>query len=199
MDEFKKANELSEALNTLKIIINYAITTSARPNETILSFIHKIYTDNLAKQSEIILKSRIIEGCSLAHLKLIWIILTMKRSILYTLNDQDPFDKLNSCFKHGKSDRLSLNYDRSVICSVTGIVYQIIMFVLTTLKGDDLQSYNQIRVRDMLESLEDLSSIILYDRNKIPSNFLEDQSEARMDSVYSIWCQLCSLWDGNNY
>jgi len=45
VDDFKKTNELSEALNVLKIIINYAITTSHDPNELVIKFMEKIYTE----------------------------------------------------------------------------------------------------------------------------------------------------------
>jgi hypothetical protein len=88
MNDFKKINDLSEALNKLKIIINYAITTSADSTESIGSFLNKIYTGDLVKQSESILSSKIVENCSLGHLKNVWIILIAKRSILYTLNNQ---------------------------------------------------------------------------------------------------------------
>lgn len=58
-EEFKKINELSEALNTLKIIINYAATTSVEPNELIAQFIKRIYFDSMVKNSEIVLKSTV--------------------------------------------------------------------------------------------------------------------------------------------
>ena len=56
VDDFKKTNELSEALNVLKIIINYAITTSHDPNELVIKFMEKIYIKN----SETPLKNKVI-------------------------------------------------------------------------------------------------------------------------------------------
>ena len=57
--DFTKTNEISEALNTLKIIINYARTTFADKNETIGQFLKKIYVEGSLKNSELILKSRV--------------------------------------------------------------------------------------------------------------------------------------------
>ena len=56
VDDFKKTNELSEALNVLKIIINYAITTSHDPNELVNDFTEKISF----KKSETLLKNKVI-------------------------------------------------------------------------------------------------------------------------------------------
>ena len=58
-DNFKKIMDLSEALKKLKIIINYAITTSSDPNETIASFLRKIYSGDEVKEAETILSSKV--------------------------------------------------------------------------------------------------------------------------------------------
>jgi hypothetical protein len=57
-NEFKNINELSEALNILKIIINYAAATSVEPDQPISYFIKRIYFDNI-KNSETVLKSTV--------------------------------------------------------------------------------------------------------------------------------------------
>jgi hypothetical protein len=101
IQDFKKINEISEALNTLKVIMNYASTLSTDSREKISSFVRKIYYNDLqlVKESEQILKEKIIEKCQVEHLKNVWIILMMKRCVLYTINNQDPYDYLNSAFK----------------------------------------------------------------------------------------------------
>ncbi len=60
IDDFKIANELSEALNALKIIINYAMTTSSDPKLAIIQFMKKIYTELEIKSSESVLKNKVI-------------------------------------------------------------------------------------------------------------------------------------------
>ena len=59
IDDFKKTNELSEALNALKIIINYAMTASSNSNEPVINFMKKIYTDLEIKTSEVVLKNKV--------------------------------------------------------------------------------------------------------------------------------------------
>ena len=58
-NDFSKTNEISEALNTLKIIINYARTTFADKDENINQFLKRIYVEGSLKSSELILKSRV--------------------------------------------------------------------------------------------------------------------------------------------
>jgi hypothetical protein len=144
IDEFKKIDEISESLNILKIVINFAITTSASPNDSVSLFMRKIYTEALAKHYESILKAKIIEHGKLKYLKHIWLLLMMKRSVLYTLNGQDPFENLNSNFKHEGEIKLSLKYDHAVKVTLLNVIYQIVTFMLTPLEGDDLQSYGHI-------------------------------------------------------
>ena len=59
VDDFKKTNEISEALNALKIIINYAMTTSSNSNETVINYMKKIYTELEIKSSEAALKNKV--------------------------------------------------------------------------------------------------------------------------------------------
>ena len=59
IEDFKKINELSEALNTLKIIINYAMTTSANTDELVSHFIKKIYSDLEIRSAEFFLKTKV--------------------------------------------------------------------------------------------------------------------------------------------
>ena len=59
IEDFKKTNELSEALNALKIIINYAMTTSSDPKLSVNQFMKKIYTELEIKSSESVLKNKV--------------------------------------------------------------------------------------------------------------------------------------------
>lgn len=60
IDDFKKTNELSEALNELKIIINYAIATSCDPKLSVIQFMRKIYNGLEIKSSEAVLRNKVI-------------------------------------------------------------------------------------------------------------------------------------------
>ncbi len=53
-------NETSEALNIIKIIINYSKAASADSNLSISSFIKKIYADESLKNAELVLKFNVI-------------------------------------------------------------------------------------------------------------------------------------------
>ncbi len=86
VNEFKKINEVSEELNVLKIVINYACTTSVNSEISVASFVDKIYPNN--GQPGGVLKSKTIQTCRLKNLKHIWILLNLKRCILYTTNNQ---------------------------------------------------------------------------------------------------------------
>ena len=55
-NEFKTINEVSEGLNVLKIVINYAKATSASAEERVSIFMKKIYFENSMKNYEMILK-----------------------------------------------------------------------------------------------------------------------------------------------
>jgi hypothetical protein len=146
IDEFKKIDELSEVLNVLRIVIKYAITTSANPQESIALFIRKIYTESSEKQKQVesLLKTKIIEHGKLMYLKHLWLLLMMKQSVLYTLNGQDPFENLNVNFKHEGEMNFAIKYEYPVKVTLLNVIYQIIEFMLTPLEGDDLQSYGRI-------------------------------------------------------
>jgi hypothetical protein len=87
-EELNKINVISETLNKLKIIINYASTSSINPEETIQAFVKKIYLTNKMESSEETIKSKKIGLSKLKHLKHIWILLNLKRSVLCTINNQ---------------------------------------------------------------------------------------------------------------
>lgn len=144
LDQFKNISELSEALNTLRLIIDYAIVTSFRPNDSLADFLKKIYSDSLLKQTESILKSKILEYAKLKNLKVIWILLAAKKSILSTNSGQDSFETLNDLFKKNSLLKLDLNMDRSSLISLTLILYQIIDLILSPKKGDDIEIYSKI-------------------------------------------------------
>jgi hypothetical protein len=85
-NDFKNINQTADALNVLKIIINYARTTSAKGDEIISNFIKRIYLDSTLANYEQILKPNIAFNCELRHLRHIWLILMTKRAYLYTIN-----------------------------------------------------------------------------------------------------------------
>ena len=96
-EEFKQINETSEALHVLKTIINFACTTSHNSGIPLFEFIKNVYTQNTTIDT--ILKSRIIEYCRLKHLKQIWLIVMMKRAVLFTIASQESFEMLEEMFR----------------------------------------------------------------------------------------------------
>lgn len=212
IDEFNKINEISEALNTLKVVINYASTLSADSTETINSFIRKIYSNDqsLYKLSEQILKTKIIEKCQLKHLKHVWILLMMKRGILYTINNQDPFDHLPESFKTDKPIEFntSLLDSNSVWVSVLVVFYQIITFDLSLLHGEEIDRKKGIAIRDIMECLDDYADFLIpTNLDKLPKSFpdplplppppVSNQDDItmrepiRLENIYALWKILC--------
>lgn len=55
-NDFGTINEVAEALNELKIVINYARTTSAKCEEVLRDFMQRIYAEITFKSAEVVLK-----------------------------------------------------------------------------------------------------------------------------------------------
>jgi hypothetical protein len=87
LTEFNEIEQLSEALHMFKTILNYSISISPHADEDLSAFIKKIYLDYSFKNADSILKSK-ITSCQLKHLQNIWLLWSMKKSILSTLTDQ---------------------------------------------------------------------------------------------------------------
>ena len=58
-NEFGTINDVAEALNVLKTVINYARTTSADSNEVLKNFMAKIYLKDAYTNSEHVLKNTV--------------------------------------------------------------------------------------------------------------------------------------------
>jgi hypothetical protein len=195
-NDFVKTNEISEALNTLKIVINYARTTYADRDENIGLFLRKIYVESSLKSAELNLKSRITETCQLKHLKHIFILLSMKRSILYTNMGQDPFENLSSSFKADKEITMTFHLDGLLLVSTLISIFQIIMLRIVTLSGEELEQFSQMNVRDVFATLEDLTILIMDNMRKLPVTFPDDpqsENKLQMINIYSLWRALSSL------
>ena len=93
----------------------------------------------------------------------------MKRSILYTINGKvcasffsiskkyfrffnkisnfhkkkDPFEKLNSCFKINEEVKININFDRSLLISLSIVIFQIIEFTLSSINDEEIRSLNE--------------------------------------------------------
>jgi len=217
IQDFKKINEISEALNTLKVIMNYASTLSTDSREKISSFVRKIYYNDLqlVKESEQILKEKIIEKCQVEHLKNVWIILMMKRCVLYTINNQDPYDYLNSAFKSTEEIELfDLNHlldSNSLLVSVLVVVFQIITFDLSFLHSEEeIGDKKGQKIRDIFKNLDACPNFLIpTNLDKLPQSFpdyldslqADDDDEnntdvdmntsIKLENIYEFWKLLC--------
>lgn len=60
MAEFSQVSELSDALNMVKIIINYTLTTTPNRDLDLITFLEEIFTqDKMLKHSEVVLKTKV--------------------------------------------------------------------------------------------------------------------------------------------
>lgn len=190
-NEFKTINEVSEGLNHLKIVINYAKATSANSEEKVSSFMKKIYRENSMKNFEMILKLNISEKCYLKHLKHVCIILMMRKSFFYSLSNQDPFENLNPAFKeYSNETSLLLAFDLILITSLSFVIYQLITYLLSLDNERSHQASGQ-KIQDMLLSIDDLNLMI----PELDMNKLADSLPAgiKMKYIYSIWNSLAEL------
>jgi hypothetical protein len=228
-DEFNNINEITEALKILKVITNYTsnLLTNSSTNTTIkdqnlnqksiFSFIETIYKDDFNK-IKLIFKENIAEKCQIKHLKHVWIILMTKRSIMYTLDNQDPFQSLNISFKstqplewdHGcptilvpgtqgpgklcqdKPGPEHESFDTESLISLLIVIFQIITFDLNTLTNDvEIGDKKNQQLNDILINLN------AYNEFLIPTNMSEiihssdDSVSSDIDDV--LMCQPIKL------
>ena len=135
-EEFKNINELSETINLVKIMINYARSTSASREESIGKFLRKIRFDQSHRNAENLLKLNITERCALKHMKHVYVILMTKRSLLLSIQDQDPFESLSEAFK-AKNEFELKTFNKNLIIWLTIIINQLVFFRLVTLTEED--------------------------------------------------------------
>lgn len=86
-NDFETIDQTAEALNIIKLLISYAKTTTADCEKSINVFMKEIFVERTNEPYEESLRKNITYNCQLKHLKHLWLILMMKRSFLYTIND----------------------------------------------------------------------------------------------------------------
>jgi hypothetical protein len=191
-DEFKQINETSEALHVLKTMINFACTTSNISDLQLSEFIKAVYTQN--NSVDTVLKSRIIESCKLKHLKHIWLIIMMKRAVLFTLNGQEPFEMLEDMFRQTIDNHLELKLasNSMTLVSIALVFYQLVILFIYPLKSfEDKRSYSSYAVADTILSIEDIDTgklQIIFPNNTQPS-YLYDifPPSLTLGNIHEIW------------
>jgi len=148
-----------------------------------------------------------LESCQLHHLKHIWVLLNVKRAILLTINNQDPFENLSSSFKIEKKFQINSPMDSSMILSVQCVVFQLIS---NYLQGSaDLRAEEDRRINEKFKYASSLENIIVPENiSQLPGDFPDEQAnnssfenEAmdtqeehyNMCNIYSMWLYLCNL------
>jgi hypothetical protein len=193
-EEFKQINETSEALHVLKTMINFACTTSHNSDVQLSEFMKSIYTQNTAVGS--ILKSKIIESCRLKHLKHIWLILMMKRAVLFTIASQEPFEMLEEMFRqiinNDIQSSLKIPSNSLALVSIALVFYQLVILFIYPLKSfDDKRIYSSYSVRDTILSIEEIDTEklnILFPNNTQPA-YLYDlfPENLTLGNILEIW------------
>jgi hypothetical protein len=192
--EFKQISETSEALHVLKTMINFACITSHNPDLQLSELIKSIYIQNTAVDS--ILKSKIIESCRLKHLKHIWLIIMMRRAVLFTIASQDPFEMLEEMFRDIISNdiqsSLKIPSNSLALVSIALVFHQLIILFIYPLKSfDDKRIYSSYSVRDTILSIEDIDTgklQIAFPNNTQPA-YLYDlfPENLTLGNILEIW------------
>ena len=134
----------------------------------------------------------------------------MKRSVLYTINNQDPFDYLNPAFKSNDSiELLDLNLldSNSILVSVLIAVFQIITFDLSALNNEeDIGDKKGQKIKHIIMSLDaNPNFLIPTNLNKLPASFpdhlevnnltiddsIDMRTPIRLENIYEFWKLLC--------
>jgi E3 ubiquitin-protein ligase RNF213 len=185
-DDFKNINEASEALHLLKTVINFAVSTSANQDMKLSEFIRTIYINNSYKSADRVLKINTIETCQLKHLTHLWIILMMKRAILFSLKDQEPFEFLDDTFKKPFDDtepNIILNPQNSI--SYALVIYQLIVFFVSDLmKQDEYQLACSYDIKDTLSNMDEEILQANEIANDLDSFF---PSGVKLENIYGLW------------
>lgn len=149
--DFKNINEISEAMNITKTLINYGKATSASPDLSLSLFIRKIYPESFIKDIEQILKSNTMDRCCMKNLKHISVILMMKKALLYTLENQDPFEDLHGLFKSQDKIDLLIPMNQVFVTSFTSVIFQMVTFQLYSLTDEEFACYSEYKYNDDLK------------------------------------------------
>jgi hypothetical protein len=188
-DEFKQINEMSEALHVLKAMINFACTTSFNPEVCFSEFVHQVYPQNTS--IETILKARITETCKLKHLKHVWLIIMMKRAVLFTLNGQEPFEMLQSDFRHETNVIFTLAPNSLTLVSIGVVFYQFIIRFIRQIKQEDVNFYKQYSMSDAFYAISDNESgrsDIEFPSNTPPEDLAQlFPDDLQLQNTYSVW------------
>ncbi len=144
-NDFKNVNQVSEALNMLKTVINYGRATAAQAGEEVSVFLNKIYVEHSKRNFEQVLGSKIIENCQMKHLKHVGVILMLKKALLYTFEGQEPFENLNELFKKEHDFEMILSFNSVVTVSLGLLVFQLISSFLNTIVGTELVQYAEYK------------------------------------------------------
>ena len=201
-EEYKSVQETSEALHMLKTIINFAGTTSVKGDMKLAEFVHMIYVDSTHKNPDQILKAKVTESCQLKHLKHLWIIIAMKRAILFTLNNQDPFELLEEMFrketKGGGSTDIKNGNDNNTI-SMLLVLYQLVIFFIYKISADDRSLYANYNLNLIFDGIDTDTTKILFPENmKVDDISKLFDSSFKLENIFHVWNVLAKETEKSN-
>lgn len=185
LSEFSNLDEISDALNMIKTVIKFGSTTSAEADVTLEAFLKRIYVGNNQKNFNFVLKHTIISNCSMKHLKNICIVLMMKRAILLTYENQDPFENLNEIFKTEHDSPWKLPLNPLLLTSFALVIFQLISFYLTLTDEDSLRLTQEMKIKDMIYAFNDFEDMLIPENIEVLCELTPD--EAKMKQIYSVW------------
>ena len=188
-DEFKQINETSEALHVLKTIINFACTTWNNSDEKLSEFVKKVFPQDSSVDS--ILKAKITETCKLKHLKHVWLIIMMKRAVLFTSNGQEPFEMLQKDFRIETDAEFTLPVNSLTFVSIALVFYQFIIRFIYQIKQQDVNSFKTYLISDVLYEIGDNESgraQIEFPNNTSPEDFSRLlSSNLTLEHSFFVW------------
>ena len=79
------------------------------------------------------------------NLKHISVILMMKKALLYTLENQDPFEDLHGLFKSQDKIDLLIPMNQVFVTSFTSVIFQMVTFQLHSLTDEEFACYSEYK------------------------------------------------------
>ena len=132
-----------------------------------------------------------IEKVQLKHLKQLMLLLLAKKEYLHCTFNIEQFELLNDKFKQkieNEQDFLTANDYPTAFCLLV-IVYQLIVFQLLDMKEEDMTSFANNKLKDILYSLEDYYGIhVPHDDVDTLVGNLNDA--VKVENIHSFWLYL---------
>lgn len=137
-NEFSTISSIAEAVNILRIMINYIKTIQPHSSKNLGQFMQMIFIESnessgsdqhAAHTAQLLLGPTVASNCLIRHIESLWHLLMMKKAFLYTINGLPVFENLHQNFKESSTvDLLTVTPSPTLTLSLALVLYQLIEY-----------------------------------------------------------------------